>query len=89
MSYAPGRRFESCRGVSGWCDDVIEEFQVDGIINNAGVSVIDGAEFVSHEDFEWLMGINYQGSSTVPRPFCLIFGKGRMRTLLISPAYLV
>ena len=48
--------------VSAWCDDVIEEFgQVDGIINNAGVSVIDGAEFVSHEDFEWLMGINFWG----------------------------
>ena len=46
--------------VSAWCDDVIKEFgQVDGIINNAGVSVIDGAEFVSHEDFEWLMGINF------------------------------
>ena len=48
--------------VSAWCDDVIKEFgQVDGIINNAGVSVIDGAEFVSHEDFEWLMGINFWG----------------------------
>ena len=51
--------------VSAWCDDVIEEFGqvdgIDGVINNAGVSVIDGAEFVSHEDFEWLMGINFWG----------------------------
>jgi len=48
--------------IETWCAEVIKTFgQVDGIINNAGVSVIDGAEFVSHEDFEWLMGINFWG----------------------------
>ena len=50
------------REIEAWCAEVIKTFgQVDGIINNAGVSVIDGAEFVSHEDFEWLMGINFWG----------------------------
>ncbi len=48
--------------VGAWCNETVEAFgHVDGIINNAGVSVIDGAEFVSHEDFEWLMGINFWG----------------------------
>jgi short-subunit dehydrogenase len=48
--------------IEAWCHEIIEVFgHVDGIINNAGVSVIDGAEFVSNEDFEWVMGINFWG----------------------------
>ena len=48
--------------VEAWCHEIIDVFgHVDGIINNAGVSVIDGAEYLSHEDFEWLMGINFWG----------------------------
>ncbi len=34
---------------------------VDLIVNNAGVALADSLETVPHEDFEWLMGINFWG----------------------------
>jgi short-subunit dehydrogenase len=48
--------------VYAWADQVVEEHgRVNLIFNNAGVALVGTVEAVSHEDFEWLMSINFWG----------------------------
>ena len=45
-----------------WRDDCLAHFgTVDGIINNAGVTVQETVAQTTYEDFEWIMGINFWG----------------------------
>ena len=45
------------------------------LINNAGVAMASRLRFVSHEDFEWLMGINFWGVIYGTRAFLPILEK--------------
>lgn len=48
--------------VEDWASAVVGEFgRVDGIVNNAGVTVSDTIQELSYEDFEWVMGVNFWG----------------------------
>ena len=48
--------------VTNYASATIEHFgQVNGIINNAGVTLISRASDTKREDFEWLMNINFWG----------------------------
>jgi butyryl-CoA dehydrogenase len=45
-----------------WAEQVVDEHgSVNLVINNAGVTLGATAEHASHEDFEWLMNINFWG----------------------------
>jgi len=45
-----------------WRDETLAHFgAVDGIVNNAGVTVQETAADLTYEDFEWVMGINFWG----------------------------
>ena len=45
-----------------WADEVVAHFgHVNGIVNNAGVSLRATVEDMDYEDFEWLIGINFWG----------------------------
>lgn len=45
-----------------WAEGTLEHFgQVDGIVNNAGVTVQETVADTTYEDFEWIMGINFWG----------------------------
>jgi len=43
--------------------------RVDLLVNNAGVAVAGDFEAVPHEDFEWLMGVNFWGAVHACRAF--------------------
>lgn len=59
--------------VEAWADSVVEDHdKVNLIVNNAGVALGATVESMSYEDFEWLMSINFGGSSTAPRHSCPI-----------------
>lgn len=48
--------------VERYAKDTYETFgKINLVFNNAGVSVIDSVEHMSHSDFEWLMNINFWG----------------------------
>jgi short-subunit dehydrogenase len=48
--------------VYAWADQVVREHgKVNLIFNNAGVALASTLEGVTHEDFEWLMNINFWG----------------------------
>lgn len=48
--------------VEAWAADVVREFgKVNLIFNNAGVAVGATCESVEHEDFSWVMNINFWG----------------------------
>ena len=48
--------------VYAWAEKIAEaKGHVDIVINNAGVALISNAEDNRHEDFEWLMGVNFWG----------------------------
>lgn len=50
------------KAIYKFAEDVEKHFgSVDGVINNAGVSVSNSAEDTSYEDFEWVMDINFWG----------------------------
>jgi len=57
--------------VAAWAAEVAEHFgQVNMIVNNAGVTVAGDFVEMSYEDFDWIVGINFMGSSTAPRSSC-------------------
>ena len=48
--------------VQAWADQVVADHgKVNLIFNNAGVALAATVEAMSHEDFEWLMNINFWG----------------------------
>lgn len=48
--------------MQAWAQQIIADFgQVNVIVNNAGVNLNASAEASSFADFDWLMGINWQG----------------------------
>ncbi len=48
--------------VFAWADQVVEEHgRVNLVVNNAGVAVAATIDSMSHEDFAWLMDINFWG----------------------------
>lgn len=48
--------------MEAWAVAVMEAYgRVDMVINNAGVTVVDTAEQISYEDFEWIVNINFWG----------------------------
>jgi NAD(P)-dependent dehydrogenase (short-subunit alcohol dehydrogenase family) len=48
--------------VYGWAESVVRDHgRVNGILNNAGVSLSATVETMAFDDFEWLMGINFWG----------------------------
>ena len=58
------------------------------IINNAGVTVVERAEQTRHEDFEWLMGINFWGVVYGTRAFLpLIRAAGEGAVVNISSVF--
>lgn len=54
--------------VTRFADDVRASLgSVDLLVNNAGVAVAGSFESVSHDDFEWLMGVNFWGATHLCR----------------------
>ena len=52
----------SCKAVEAFAVDVVEQHgDVNVLVNNAGVTLVDQAELVSYDDFEWVMNINFWG----------------------------
>lgn len=48
--------------VYAWAEKVVADHgRVDGIVNNAGVSLTDTIEHLDYDDFEWIVGINFWG----------------------------
>ncbi len=48
--------------IEAWAVSIMEAYgQVDIVINNAGVTVVDSAEQISYDDFEWIVNINFWG----------------------------
>ncbi len=49
-------------GVAAWAAEVVEHFgQVNMIVNNAGVSMTGDFLEMSYEEFDWIVGINFNG----------------------------
>src|SRR5580765_140332 len=47
-------------GVAAWAAEVVEHFgQVNMIVNNAGVSMTGDFLEMSYEEFDWIVGINF------------------------------
>jgi NAD(P)-dependent dehydrogenase (short-subunit alcohol dehydrogenase family) len=48
--------------VATWAETVAEQFgRVNVVVNNAGVSVSGDFEEMSYEDFDWIVGVNFDG----------------------------
>ena len=48
--------------VGGWATAVVEQFgRVNMLVNNAGVTVTGDFEEMSYEDFDWIVGVNFDG----------------------------
>lgn len=48
--------------VYAWAESVVADHgRVDGVVNNAGVSLTDTIEHLDYDDFEWIVGINFWG----------------------------
>ncbi len=48
--------------VAEWADAVAEQFgRVNMLVNNAGVSMTGDFEEMTYEDFDWIVGINFNG----------------------------
>lgn len=59
--------------VFAWANTVAHEHgRVNLVFNNAGVALGASVEGMRYEDLEWLMNINFWGSSTAPGRSCRI-----------------
>lgn len=71
--------------VEAWARDVVDEHgRVNLIVNNAGVAVAAPISTMSHEDLEWLMGINFWGvvhGTTAFLPHLKAAGEGHVVNL--------
>jgi NADP-dependent 3-hydroxy acid dehydrogenase YdfG len=48
--------------VGAWATAVVEQFgRVNMLVNNAGVTVTGDFEEMSYEDFDWIVGVNFDG----------------------------
>ncbi len=48
--------------VGAWATGVVEQFgRVNMLVNNAGVTVTGDFEEMSYEDFDWIVGVNFDG----------------------------
>ena len=48
--------------VGAWATAVAEQFgRVNVVVNNAGVTVTGDFEEMSYEDFDWIVGVNFNG----------------------------
>ena len=48
--------------VGAWATAVVEQFgRVNMLVNNAGVTVTGDFEEMSYEDFDWIVGVNFNG----------------------------
>lgn len=71
--------------VQAWAEQVVDEHgKVNLIFNNAGVALASTVDAMSHEDFEWLMNINFWGvvnGTTAFLPYLKASGDGHIINL--------